>query len=163
MVLGRFGGAFRVEGWIKVQSFTDPQDNLLDYEEWLLAERDQWRPIKVIDVRTTAKEILAKLEGIESREAAMVLSGREIGVMRSQLPPTQAGEYYWDDLAGLQAYAADGTLLGRVDHIIDMPAHGVLLIKGERQHLVPLVKERIISVDLAAGRITLDWMADWLD
>jgi 16S rRNA processing protein RimM len=162
-VLGRLGGAFRFEGWIKVRSFTDPEENLLDYDSWLMAEQDQWRAVKVIDARTTSKEILVKLEGIDSREAAMVLSGREIGVMRSELPQTQSGEHYWDDLVGLQAHSPDGALLGRIEQILDMPAHGVLQIRGERQHLVPLVKERIIAVDLAAGRITLDWMADWLD
>jgi ribosomal 30S subunit maturation factor RimM len=37
----------------------------------------------------------------------------------------------------------------------------VVVIRGERQHWVPFVKERIVAVDLDAGRVVLDWAADW--
>jgi ribosomal 30S subunit maturation factor RimM len=37
----------------------------------------------------------------------------------------------------------------------------VVVIRGERQHWVPFVKERIVKVDLGAGRVVFDWAADW--
>jgi len=50
--------------------------------------------------------------------------------------------------------------LGRVVGILDLPAHPVLVIEGERERLVPLVRERIAGVDLGAGRLILDWHPD---
>jgi ribosomal 30S subunit maturation factor RimM len=35
-----------------------------------------------------------------------------------------------------------------------------VVLQGERERLVPLVPERLIGVDLDAGRITLDWHRD---
>ncbi len=127
-----------------------------------MEQRGQWVATRVLESRATSRDILAKLENVGSREAAQKLAGMQVGVWRSELPPITAGQYYWDDLIGLEAYAPSGERLGRIDHIIEMPAHGVLVIHGERQHLVPLVRERIIAVEVPAGRITLDWMPDWL-
>jgi len=50
--------------------------------------------------------------------------------------------------------------LGRVSGILDLPAHPVLVLRGERERLVPLVRERLVQVDLESGRLTLDWHPD---
>jgi ribosomal 30S subunit maturation factor RimM len=36
-----------------------------------------------------------------------------------------------------------------------------MVISGAGEHLVPLVKQRLLAVDLAAGRMTVDWDPDW--
>jgi ribosomal 30S subunit maturation factor RimM len=41
-----------------------------------------------------------------------------------------------------------------------LPAHPVLVLQGERERLVPLVPERMVGVDIEAGRLTLDWHPD---
>ena len=105
--------------------------------------------------------VLAKLAGIDTPEEARLKVGAEVGVPRSALPPPAQGEYYWSDLEGLEARAKDGTVLGRVDHFRSTPAGSVVVIQGEREHWVPFVRDRIVSVDLEAGRIVFDWAADW--
>jgi 16S rRNA processing protein RimM len=97
---------------------------------------------------------------VETREAAQALTGAEVLVERAELPPTAPGEYYWHDLIGLDAYSPQGVPLGRVAGILDLPAHPVLLLEGDRERLVPLVPERLAGVDLDAGRLTLDWHPD---
>ena len=98
--------------------------------------------------------------GIASREDAVGLRGAELWVRRADLPPTAPGEYYFADLIGLAAVNVEGDPLGRVAEILELPAHPVLVLRGERERLVPLVRERLIKVDLDAGRITLDWHRD---
>ena len=44
--------------------------------------------------------------------------------------------------------------------ILELPAHPVLVLEGDRERLVPLVKERLAGVDLGARRLTLDWHPD---
>jgi 16S rRNA processing protein RimM len=47
-----------------------------------------------------------------------------------------------------------------VTGVLELPAHPVLVLRGERERLVPLVPERMAGVDLEAGRLTLDWHPD---
>jgi 16S rRNA processing protein RimM len=161
VVLGRIGGSFGVQGWVKVSSYTEPPGNILDYEVWQLGRGGQWQPIGLEAGRVTGKGVLAKLEGIDTPEEARLKVGAEVGVPRSALPPPADGEYYWIDLEGLEARAKDGTVLGRVDHFRSTPGGSVVVIRGEREHWLPFVRDRIVSVDLQAGRIVFDWAADW--
>jgi 16S rRNA processing protein RimM len=161
VVLGQVGGAFGVQGWVRIQSYTDPPANILKYERWQLGRAGQWREVEVEDGKVTAKGVLAKLVGVETPEDARLATGSEIAVTREELPKPAPGEYYWSDLEGLAAFGQNDQPLGRIEEFRETPAGTVVVIRGERQHWVPFVKERIVSVDLDAGRVVLDWDADW--
>ena len=161
VVLGQVGGAFGVQGWVRIQSYTDPPANILKYERWQLGRAGQWRVVEVEDGKVTAKGVLAKLVGVETPEDARLATGSEIAVTREELPKPAPGEYYWSDLEGLAAFGQNDQPLGRIEEFRATPAGTVVVIRGERQHWVPFVKERIVSVDLDAGRVVLDWNADW--
>lgn len=161
VVLGRIGGTFGVQGWVRIASYTDPPENILDYGRWYLGRAGQRHPVEVEDARMTGKGVQAKLAGIDTPEAARVHVGVEIAVRRSELPPTAPGEYYWSDLEGLEALTPGGESLGRVDHFRTTPAGDVAVIRGAREHWIPFVKDRIVKVDLDAGSIVFDWGVDW--
>jgi 16S rRNA processing protein RimM len=161
VVLGKIGGAFGVQGWVRITSYTDPPDNILGYETWYVQRAGEWQPIEVEDGRMTAKGVQAKLAGIDSPEEARLQAGIEIAVPRSELPPTAQGEYYWSDLEGLEAVTPEGESLGRVDHFRTTPGGDVVVVRGDREHWIPFVKDRIVKVDLDAKRIVLDWGLDW--
>lgn len=163
VTLGKIAGSFGVHGWVKVQSFTDPPDNILDYDVMQLGRNGEWREIEIEDGRWNGRGVTLKLAGIESPEAAKMYSGAELGVWRSELPETAPGEYYWNDLEGLDAVTPTGELLGRIDHFRMLPSNPLVVVRGEREHLIPFVKERIVAIDLNARRVVLDWAADWLD
>ncbi|HEX7113516.1 MAG TPA: ribosome maturation factor RimM [Steroidobacter sp.] len=161
VVLGRIRGAFGVKGWVKVESYTDPPANILKYPTWQVGRAGAWEALELQAGRVTGKGVLAKLASIETPEDARLRIGAEVAVLRSELPPTAPGEFYWSDLEGLEAVSASGAPLGRVDHFRSMPAGTVIVVTGEREHWVPFVKERIVKVELDAGRIVLDWEPDW--
>src|SRR5688500_16628640 len=93
VVLGKIGGAFGVKGWVRVTSYTDPPENILEYE-WLVGGAGRWRPIEIEDGRITGKGVLVKLVGVETPEEARLQTGVEIGVRRSTMPAPEPGEYY---------------------------------------------------------------------
>jgi 16S rRNA processing protein RimM len=161
VVLGRIRGAFGVRGWVKVQSYTNPPANILKYPIWQVGRAGAWEALELEEGRVTAKGVLAKLASIDTPEEARLRIGTEIAVPRGELPPTEPGEYYWHDLEGLEAVSKSGQPLGRVDHFRSVPAGTVIVVTGEREHWVPFVKERIVQVELEAGRIVLDWEPDW--
>ena len=69
---------------MRITSYTDPAENILEYDRWLIGGPDRWRPIEIEDGRVTGKGVLVKLTGIETPEDARLQVGIEIGVRRSR-------------------------------------------------------------------------------
>ena len=129
---------------------------ILEYQPWLLGEDK--RPVKIIDGRKQGKGLAALLPGFEDREQAATLVGSQIFVGRDQLPATDDDEYYWSDLEGLEVHTTKGEVLGRVERLMETGANDVLVIRGEREHLVPFIQGQYVTrVDLEAGLIEVDW------
>lgn len=106
--------------------------------------------------------MVAKLPGCNDRDAAAKLVGATIQVPRSALPKPKRGEYYWTDLEGLAVVTVEGVDLGKVSHLFATGANDVLVVRGERERLIPFVTGQFVKdVDLKAGRITVDWDADF--
>ncbi len=91
-----------------------------------------------------------------------MLRGLEIAITRDQLPEPEDDEYYWVDLEGLSVTNLDGITLGVVDSIMETGANDVLVVKGEKERLIPYVMDEFVhAIDLDAGTITVDWDPDF--
>lgn len=161
MVLGQIVAPYGVKGWVKVEPFTEKVGTLLDHSPWWLAAHETWRPVELEAGKLHGAVLVAKLAGIETPEAALTLRRVEVGVPRSALPQEADGEYYWADLEGMTVTNAEGVELGRVDSLMDNGAHGILVVRGERERLIPFVPAHVIEVDRDARRILVDWGADY--
>ena len=96
------------------------------------------------------------------RDVVEAMRGTEIFVPRSALPPPNADEYYWVDLEGLVVSTVEGAELGTVSHLFSTGANDVLVVRGDRERLVPFVQPDFIrSVDFEANRIVVDWDPDF--
>jgi 16S rRNA processing protein RimM len=108
------------------------------------------------------KGVVARLAECDNRDQAYALMGSEIAVRRDQLPATAPGEYYWSELQGLDVVNTDGESLGTVDHLLETGANDVLVVKGDRERLIPFVMDEVvIAVDREQGRIRVDWDKDF--
>ena len=156
LALGYISAAHGIKGWVKVHSWTRPMEAILGYQPWLLG--DDKRPVKIVDGRKQGKGLVALLPGFEDREQAITLVGTQIFVRRDQLPATAEDEYYWSDLEGLDVQTTAGEMLGQVEKLMETGANDVLVIRGDRQHLVPFVQGQYVKrVDLEGGLIEVDW------
>ena len=161
VVLGRISGFFGVRGWVKVYSYTEPREAVLSYKRWLLSKNGEWQAATVAEGKRHGKTVIARFEGVDDRDQAADLIGRDIGVPRDELPETDAGQYYWSDLEGLRVVRKDGSVIGEVSYLLETGANDVMVINGEREHLVPFVKDEVVlDVDIAAGVIRVDWEWD---
>jgi 16S rRNA processing protein RimM len=156
--VGRLGAAHGVRGWLRVQSFTDPPQRLFEWTRWRLESGSE---MKLLEVRPQGDGWIARLEGIDERDAASRLTGQLVLVDRDELPPTTGREHYRADLVGYEVKNGDGALLGVIEHFIDTPANAVMVIKGEREHLVPVSAQHLRSVDQVARRVIVDWPEDF--
>jgi 16S rRNA processing protein RimM len=153
VVLGRIAGPFGVRGWVKVVSYTDPPEQILDYPVW----RADGRELRHREGRRHGKGLVARIEGVDDRNAAVALARPELWIERSALPALREGEFYRADLVGLEVVNLEGRRLGRVDHFLDLPANAVMVVTGEREHWLPVGGQQLLRVDLGRGRITVDW------
>jgi 16S rRNA processing protein RimM len=161
VIMGRVAGAFAVAGWVKVQVFTERVDGLLRYRDWWLRRDGQWRHATVEEAAVHGRIVLAKLGGCNDRESAAALRGSEVAVPRSALPGNEEGEYYWTDLEGLRVRNLQNQELGQIAGLIDTGGNQVLVVRGERERLIPFASVVIASVDLVRGEVAVDWGADW--
>lgn len=159
--MGRIAAPFGIRGWVKVQPFTEEIDGLLDFPLWHLGRGEQWREVAVLEADVHHKTLVARLDGCNDRDAAAALKGLEVAVTREALPAAAENEYYWSDLIGLEVVNAQGEVLGKVADMLETGANDVMVVAGERERLIPFVAQVILEVDLAAGRINVDWGADY--
>jgi 16S rRNA processing protein RimM len=162
IIIGRFGSPFGVKGWIKVHSFTDPEENLLTYANWYISERNIWSLIKHDDYAKHSKGWIVHLVGYDTPEAVRFLASTDIAIAHSDLPPLAEEEFYMSDIVGFSAINLEGVTLGEVMGFVDSGAHELLVITGEKEYLIPLIKGRFLkAVDKAKQQITVDWSADF--
>lgn len=161
-MLGRILGPFGVRGWVKLQSYTEPPEQILEFPRWrVTAPAGAVRELVPLEGRRHGKGLVARLEGIADRDLAAALARNELWVERQELPALNQGQYYRADLVGLEVVDQAERRLGQVDHFVDLPANAVMVVKGEREHWVPLVPKHLRQVDLARGRIVVDWDPDF--
>lgn len=160
VIVGQVTGVFGVQGWVKVRSYTLPPDNILEYQPWWVRLHGEWREAPVSAGRSHGKGIVVRLEGHDDRDSARVLVGAPIGVSRTQLPPPSPGEYYWTDLVGLEVMNREGVSLGVVEYLFATGANDVLVVEGERERLIPFIKDQVVlEIDLKRGILKVDWDA----
>lgn len=127
--VGTIGRAHGVRGWVRVRSDMEPAEELLRYGVWLLDRGGgEWRPAAVEAARPHGKAFVARLEGVDDRDAAAGLAGTRLGLPRGDLPEPEEGRYYWADLIGLEVVNEAGEPLGVVREMIETGANDVMVI-----------------------------------
>ncbi|QZX82097.1 ribosome maturation factor RimM [Metapseudomonas otitidis] len=167
IVLGKIFSVHGVRGEVKVYSFTDPLDNVLDYPRWTLTRDGEVKQVEVASGRVQGKFLVVKLKGLDDRDVARTYAGFEIRVPESELPELEEDEFYWHQLEGLSVINQDGQLLGKVDHLLETGANDVMVVKpctgslDDRERLLPYTEQCVQAIDLDAGEMRVDWDADF--
>lgn len=164
ILVGRVIGAFGVRGEVKLESWTEPRSAIFGYRPWILRDpRGVERELTTVRGRQVGKGLSAEIPGVEDRDAAEAMRGVEVYVPRSALPKPAEGEFYWSDLEGLAVVNVEGVSLGTVSHLFATGANDVLVSRsGDREWMIPFVRPQFVTgIDLAAGRITVDWDPDF--
>lgn len=167
VTVGVLVGAYGVQGWVKVKSHTEPEDNITRYSPWWLKTRYGVKQVEVDQTKARPQGLVVHIVGIDDRDQAAALNGVQVAVERDQLPALDDGEYYWHQLIGLAVvseYEGKRYALGKVDTLLETGANDVLVVKGDadsiddRERLIPYLPGGVVrSVDIAAETLWVEW------
>lgn len=204
VAVGRIADAYGIRGWIKIQPFASDAQSLAKTQDWWLAPKSRpgltgrgpASPPATSSAHTTQAAAsaqppallrvlnsrvhggvwrVAQIAGVDTREQAEALRGREVLISRSAFPPAPEGEYYWVDLIGCEVFGDDdgkSVSFGTVTEVSDNGAHAVLHVTamgapvGEpaapvRERLIPFVDAHVLAVSVPNHRIDTNWPADF--
>ena len=161
--MGRIVAPYGVKGWVRVEPYSAVADSLRAYPTWWVGRNEDWRELKVAQcVLQHGASLVARFEDCVERDAALALQGSEIAVEREALPQNADNEFYWADLVGLAVVNMRDERLGAVVGLFDNGAHPVMrIVEGGTERLLPFVEQVVRQVDLAEGRIRVEWELDW--
>ncbi|MCY4428347.1 MAG: ribosome maturation factor RimM [Halieaceae bacterium] len=163
LIIGRIGGPYGIRGWVKIRSFTEPIEGLLDYRNHHIKRKGVWGAVQFEEGRRHGKGLVARLRDVDSRNAAEAVAGCEVAVAAAELPPLREDEFYWHQLQGLEVRCGE-ELLGRVGHLLETGANDVLVVnpcsgsRDRRQRLIPWLRGGVVTrVNLTEACLDVDW------
>jgi len=158
--LGKITGVHGIKGWLKIQSFSSPPENILNYPSWIINNQGEEELYSIEQGRKQNNKIVVKLEKIDDRNTAESLINSKIQIQRSDLPKLSNENYYWSDLVGLSVLNSEEKVIGKIESLIETGANDVMVIitlKDERI-LIPFVMHEIIKeVNVELNYIKIDW------
>lgn len=169
VTVGRIGRIYGIKGWVKLISYTDPQDNILDFRHLLVRTGGQWTPLEMDQSKLHGKGLIAHFAGCDDPDQARTLAGLELAVHVQDLPDLAPEEFYWHELIGMRVETVGGLLFGNVAKLLETGANDVLVVqpcKGSidgRERLIPYLPERVVlTVSREQKKITVDWEPEYL-
>ncbi|MBG22623.1 MAG: ribosome maturation factor RimM [Idiomarinaceae bacterium] len=169
VVIGQLGAVYGVKGWLKIQSYTDDVEAIFDYHPWQIRKQGKVQEVQVEEWRRHNKGLIAKLAGVDDRDAAHLMTGADIIIEAEQLPELPEDEFYWRDLIGMTVVNTDGYNMGVVDQLMATASNDVMVVKansndafGRSERLIPFIQSQYIQeVDKVNKRIVVDWPSDF--
>ncbi|MFC1740198.1 ribosome maturation factor RimM [Pseudomonadota bacterium] len=154
--IGHISGVHGIKGWVRIYSLTEPREAIFEYQPWLLGESQ--KEVRILQGKKQGKHLVALLEEVDDRDQAESLLRQPIAVYRDQFPELPDDEFYWTDLAGLAVRLEDGTELGTIDSMLATGANDVMVVKGDRERLIPFVPGQYVKkVSLEDRTVIVDW------
>jgi 16S rRNA processing protein RimM len=159
LVVGRVGKPHGVNGAVTVEVRTDDPDARFAPGSSLRTDPAERGPLTVQGVHPRSGGIVVTFDGVDSREGAEALRGTVLVVDSAELPAIRdADEWYDHQLVGLAVVDPAGAVLGTVSDVVHSPASDLLVVRdaADREHLVPLLRAMVPSVDVPGGRVVVD-------
>jgi len=157
VIVGRIGKTFGVKGWLHIHSFSEPEDNICQYQNWLIRHENQWQRLKITEVRRHQPGFIAKIDSIDNPEQARLLTNCDIAIDSNDLPTLDDHEFYRHELIGMSVINQNGKALGKVTEIMETGSNDVFIVEGQQRELIPYLDHVITAIDRQNKIITVDW------
>ena len=153
--VAQIGAPHGVHGEVRLWTFTTDPMAVTRYGP--LQSEDGQRSFEIDAVRPAKGHLVARLRGVDGRDAAERLTNIKLFVPRERLPEIKEDEFYHADLIGLRVEDADGNEIGAVIAVHNFGAGDILEIQppGGGAMLLPFTETVVPEVDLKGGRLVV--------
>jgi 16S rRNA processing protein RimM len=155
--VAQIGAPHGVRGEVRLWTFTEDPIAIRNYGP--LEAEDGSRSFEITALRPAKGHLVARLRGVDDRDAAQRLTNIKLYVPRERLPAIEDDDtFYHADLVGLAAVRADGSAFGSILAVHDFGAGTLLEIqpKSGPSLLLPFTKAVVPVIDLAGGRVVIE-------
>ena len=156
VLLGHVAGAHGIRGEVVIKTYTGDPAGIDAYGP--LSDATGTKTYKLKVVRVMPKGVVVRVAGIADRNAAEALRGTALHAPRSALGKTDPGEYFYEDLIGLEAVDPAGNRIGLIKAVENFGAGDLLELARDgiaKTEFVPFVEAYVPDVDIVAGRVTV--------
>ena len=162
VVMGKVLAPYGVNGWVKVYSFTEKLESFLTYKKlYLSKDQKNWLEINVKEIKLHGKKIIANFSEIADRTQAENYKNYLIGVPKDYLPQLNEDQHYWNDLIGFEVLNLQNVSFGLVNTYIETGANDVIVVKGDKERLIPYTSMTVLKIDTIKDKIIVDWDEDF--
>ena len=142
---GQIVNTHGLKGYVKIQPWADDPADLLDFDRFFIDGREY----EVEQASLQKSMVLLKLAGVDTIDEAAKLRNKELLIAREDVE-LEEGVVFIADLIGLTVLA-DGVEIGKITEVLTPPGNDVYVVKGEREYLIPAVKEFVEELNPEAG------------
>ncbi len=157
LCVGIVKGTRGLKGELRIKPYTDEAESIAAYGP--VETEDGSHRLMLSQTKISGAVVLAKAEGIETREAAEAIIGQRLYVDRAALPPVDKNEFYHADLIGLTVEGQQGEKLGEIVAVQNFGGQDLLEVKLEAARetaFVPFTPEIVPVVDVSQGKVIID-------
>ena len=158
ILLGVVAAPHGVRGLVRIRSYTEEPMAIAAYGP--LSDETGRKQYRVEALSTMKGAVLARIEGVDDRNAAEAIRGLRLFVERERLPATSEREWYEADLIGLAAVGRDGRDWGKVIDFHDFGAGSTMEVSGGAASrgsvMLPFNDDAVPEIDVEGGKVVID-------
>lgn len=147
---GQIVNTHGIRGEVQIVPWADDAQFLRKFKTFYIDNK----PVRVERSSVHKKRLIAKFEGVDDINAAMPLKTKVIFIDRADVRLPK-GSFFLQDILGARVVTEDGSPVGTLTDVLDMPQGQIYQVQGETEHLIPAVPEFVKQVDVDGGVITV--------
>jgi len=158
--IGRVIKPHGVRGKIKIKYFGEDSSQFRLYRKVFIEDPlGRLKSYEILEATPQPPRLILQLIEIRTVEEAQSLVGKEILIGKESLPDLPDGEYYWNEILGMEVETEEGKHIGRIKEILPTGAHDVYVVQGERREIfLPAVEGVIRSINREKKVVKVAWM-----
>lgn len=163
--VGKIIGTHGIKGLLKVYSYSGNIHSLQTADTVFLKSKDgSLREYVVKSVSAHSGGFILGLNEFSDINQILTLTGSELCLKLSQLPPPEEDEYYWRDLIGLAVHTDQGVELGTIVDIFETGSSDIYVVRGSfKEYLIPAIADVIANIDIAGKKMIITPLDGLLD
>lgn len=145
---GQIVNTHGVHGEVRIVPWADSPDFLCQFSTLYV----DGGALPVTASRVHKGSVIARLQGVDTVEAAMALKGKTVQLRRADAKLPE-GAFFLADVIGLEVVDENGHKLGTLKEVLSPSVQQVYVVEGQREIMIPAVPEFILETNIEAGYI----------